>query len=97
MEATAAHIDRFGNVILWLFSRQYADLQPKAAELPCGKTVPVTCTGTYGNENGLLFLRGSQGCMELSLSGGSAAEEFGIERGMRIRLLTGKPGITEDQ
>jgi S-adenosylmethionine hydrolase len=84
--ATVAHIDRFGNVVLWLSPADADGFYPSEIRLPAGGIVPVTRTRTYGNRQGLLFLAGSQGCMELAVSCGRASEILGVVAGDRILL-----------
>ncbi len=84
--ATVAHIDRFGNVVLWLSTSDADGFRPSEIRLPAGGIVPVTRAGTYGNRQGLLFLAGSQGCMELAFSGGKASSILGVSAGDRIFL-----------
>ncbi len=84
--ATVAHIDRFGNVVLWLSPADADGLQPSEIRLPAGGIVPVTSARTYGNRPGLLFLAGSQGCMELAVSCGRASSMLGVAAGDRILL-----------
>ncbi len=84
--ATVAHIDRFGNVVLWLFPADADGFHPSEIKLPTGRIIPVTRTRTYENREGLLFLAGSQGCMELAVSCGRASETLGVVTGDRIFL-----------
>ncbi len=84
--ATVAHIDRFGNVVLWLSPADADGFHPSEIRLPSGEIIPVTRTGTYGHGKGLLFLTGSQGCMELAVSCGRASSILGVAAGDRILL-----------
>lgn len=86
LEVTVIHTDRFGNVILWMDPGAYEDLVPSGVVLPSGEERPLTPAATYGHGEGLLYLKGSQGCMELAFSGGSAAGILGISPGDRIIL-----------
>ncbi|MCK4671105.1 MAG: SAM-dependent chlorinase/fluorinase [Candidatus Aegiribacteria sp.] len=83
---TVAHIDRFGNVVLWLSPADADGFHPSEIRLPEGGIVPVTRTRTYGTRQGLLFLAGSQGCMELAVSCGRASSILGVSAGDRIFL-----------
>ena len=83
---TVVHIDRFGNVVLWLSPADADGFHPSEIRLPAGDIVPVTRTRTYGNRHGLLFLAGSQGCMELAVSCGRASSILGVAAGDRILL-----------
>lgn len=85
---TVAHIDIFGNVILWLPSS--SAFHPAFLQLPCGRIEPVTEVETYASHPGILFLQGSQGLMEIAVSCGSASELLGLSTGDRI-LLTKEP------
>lgn len=84
--ASVAHIDRFGNVVLWLSPADADGFHPSEISLPEGGIVPVTSVRTYGNRPGLLFLAGSQGCMELAVSCGRASSILGVAAGDRIFL-----------
>lgn len=84
--ATVVHIDRFGNVVLWLSPSDADGFHPSEIRLPAGGIVPVTRAKTYGNRQGLLFLAGSQGCMELAVNCGRASSILGVSAGDRIFL-----------
>lgn len=85
-KVTVAHVDGFGNVLLWMDAGRYGEFRPAAAVLPDGSVREVVPADTYGENRGVLFLRGSQGCMELAVSGGSAADVLGLSPGDRIEL-----------
>ncbi|MFO8184349.1 MAG: SAM-dependent chlorinase/fluorinase [Candidatus Aegiribacteria sp.] len=85
-KVTVAHVDGFGNVLLWMDSGKYGNFRPTEAALPDGSVRGVVPADTYGENRGVLFLRGSQGCMELAVSGGSAADLLGLSPGDRILL-----------
>ena len=85
-DATVVHVDGFGNVILWLSPEEAEGFAPSSVVLPEGETREITRVGTYGDNTGILYLQGSQGCMELAVSGGGAAEELGLKPGDRITL-----------
>ncbi|MEN8209253.1 MAG: SAM-dependent chlorinase/fluorinase [Candidatus Fermentibacteria bacterium] len=85
LKVTVAHIDNFGNIILWLPS--FSTFHPYAIELPGGGIEPVTEVETYAEQPGTLFLQGSQGLMEIAVSCGSASELLGISSGDRIILV----------
>ena len=78
--------DRFGNVVLWLTPKEAGGFSPSAVILPGGATREVTPVKTYGANSGVLYLQGSQGCMELAVSGGSAHGILELEPGDRITL-----------
>lgn len=86
LTVTVVHLDGFGNVLLWMDPGKYGNFRPAAAVLPDGSARPLVQVDTYGDNRGVLFLRGSQGCMELAVSGGSAAEVLGLSPGDRIVL-----------
>lgn len=86
LEVTVAHVDGFGNVLLWMDPGRYVQFRPAAVVLPDGSARRLVPSDTYGNNRGVLFLRGSQGCMELAVSGGSAADLLGLSPGDRIVL-----------
>ncbi len=86
LEASVACVDRFGNVLLWMDPVEYMRFLPGSVLLPCGRTEELHPADTYGDNTGLLYLTGSQGCMELALSGGSAGETLGLVPGDRVLL-----------
>ena len=88
LRVTVAHIDIFGNVILWLPSS--SAFHPAFLQLTCGRIEPVTEVETYASHPGILFLQGSGGLMEIAVSCGSASELLGLSTGDRI-LLTREP------
>jgi S-adenosylmethionine hydrolase len=85
LEVTVAHIDNFGNIILWL--PPSSTFYPAYLQLPSGIREPVTKVETYGDNMGYLFLRGSQDLMEIAVSCGSASELLGLNTGDRITLI----------
>ncbi|MBD3370805.1 hypothetical protein GF402_10655 [Candidatus Fermentibacteria bacterium] len=90
VEASVAHVDGFGNVVLWLESEDVKGLRIRAVRLPNGGRKTVRRVETYGLETeDLLLLQGSQGLMELALSGDSAARTTELTRGDRLVLLLG--------
>ncbi|MBN2587872.1 MAG: SAM-dependent chlorinase/fluorinase [Candidatus Fermentibacteraceae bacterium] len=86
LEASVAHVDRFGNAILWIDPVEYTGFLPGSILLPAGGTEELHHADTYGDNTGLLYLAGSQGCMELALSGGSAGGTLGLLPGDRVLL-----------
>jgi S-adenosylmethionine hydrolase len=87
IDASVAHIDRFGNVLLWIHPISYSDLSPLALVISGGKEFELKHAVTYGSEEGLLFLENSQGCFEIALAGASAARMLGLSAGDRITLI----------
>jgi len=84
LKVSVAHIDIFGNIVLWLSpSRVY---HPVELQLPGGGVEPLTEVKTYDEHPGILFLQGSQGLMEIALSGGNASELLGLCTYDRILL-----------
>lgn len=84
LTVTVAHIDIFGNVILWL--PPSIAFHPAFLQLPCGRIEPVTEVETYASYPGILFLQGSGDLMEIAVSCGSASELLGLSTGDRILL-----------
>ncbi len=84
LKVTVAHIDVFGNTILWL--PVSSAFHPDLLQLPCGRIEPVTEVEAYDEHPGILFLQGSGGLMEIAVSGGSASELLGLSEGDRILL-----------
>jgi hypothetical protein len=87
VSTSVAHVDRFGNVVLWM----------EREDLPAGGAVRVrpgegewlraSAATHYSGGSGLLILEGSQGLMELAVDGGSAAELTGLEPGDAVGIL----------
>ncbi len=76
LAASVLHTDHFGNCILSLTPEQVAGLVVTDL-MTSGGSIPLKTVSCYADEPSgreLLFLRGSQGFMEIALSGGSAAE-----------------------
>ena len=86
---TVLHTDSFGNCILNLDSGcglRVKTVSVEKGEFTCRK---VDCySEARGSE--LLFLRGSQGFMELAVNDDSAAELLDLQAGMRVKLITGE-------
>ncbi|MBZ0271013.1 SAM-dependent chlorinase/fluorinase [bacterium] len=77
------HIDRFGNAVTNL---RPSDFPQGARELGLsrdGAPARAPIVTAYGEtaRGAAIWLVGSDGCYELAVNGGSAAEKFGIERG----------------
>ncbi|MCK5116537.1 MAG: SAM-dependent chlorinase/fluorinase [Candidatus Aegiribacteria sp.] len=85
LKVTVAHIDVFGNIILWL--PLSSAFRPAFLQLPCGRIEPVTEVETYDSHPGILFLQGSGGLIEIAVSCGSASELLGLSAGDRILLI----------
>ncbi len=85
LKVSVAHVDKFGNIVLWLpVSSAY---HPALLQLPGGEVEIVTEVKTYGDNPGVLFFQGSQGFMEIAVSGGSASDLLGLRTGDRILLI----------
>lgn len=89
LAATVVHVDSFGNVLLWIDPAEYGDFIPAVLRLPSGRTENVTRSVTYGDGLGVLYLRNSQGCMELAVAGGRASDVLGVSAGDRVVLEEG--------
>ncbi len=85
LKVSVAHIDIFGNIVLWLYDAM--EYHPAELQLPGGRIEPVKEVKTYAEHPGILFLQGSQGLMEIAVSGGSASELLGLCTGDRILLI----------
>jgi S-adenosyl-L-methionine hydrolase (adenosine-forming) len=80
-EVSVAHVDGFGNCLLWL-TPDGIDLGCAGAVRTAGRPVRVTPAATYmAGPAGLLAIPGSQGLVELALPGGSAASMLGLAAG----------------
>ncbi len=86
------HVDRFGNLVTSL----PADLLARscaAGGSAGGRPVlaPVSCYEAIP-DGGAAFIEGSQGLLEISTRGGSAARALGLGVGAEVRLVTSQGG-----
>ncbi|MBD3278111.1 MAG: hypothetical protein GF388_07420 [Candidatus Aegiribacteria sp.] len=86
IDVTVVHVDGFGNVVLWLPPEKAEGFSPSSVILPGGKEVELSHVSTYGSNSGVLYLKGSQGCMELAVSGGGAGAVLDLKPGDRLTL-----------
>jgi S-adenosyl-L-methionine hydrolase (adenosine-forming) len=86
IKASVAHIDSFGNVILWLSTSFAFGFHPSILQLPSGQQEVITEVTAYAQNPGILYLSGSQGLMEIAIDGGDASELLGLTAGDRIEL-----------
>jgi S-adenosylmethionine hydrolase len=86
LKATVVHIDKFGNVVLWLSTSAAHGFHPSELQLPGGTIESIKEVSTYADNSGILYLQGSQGFMEIAVSCGSASELLGLTTGDRILL-----------
>lgn len=82
-------IDRFGNVLLGCVAEDLGDFLHATTETDLhiqGEKRAIRCVETYADaEPGtLILLAGSQGCLELAITNGSAAQLLGVERGSQV-------------
>lgn len=87
IQATVMHVDRFGNVILWLRPGEACALGECLLIMPDGSGHPLSPAGSYAGGEGLLLLEGSLGLLEIALNGASAGWFLGVSRGDRLGLL----------
>lgn len=87
LRVTVAHVDVFGNVILWLSTDDTACSGTRGVILADGRRLPLTRTHTYSGGEGLLLLEGSLGLMEIAVDGGSAGDILGVSTGGKVRLV----------
>ena len=85
-EVSVAHVDSFGNVLLWMDPGLFRTFVPASVRIAGGEPTRLRPSDTYGHGCGLLYIEGSQGCMELAERGGSAARTLGLAAGDRILL-----------
>jgi S-adenosylmethionine hydrolase len=83
LSTSVAHVDSFGNAVLWMKREDAAGFLPASAVSAGGTRVPVRKADTYsdGFAGELLLLEGSQGYMELAVTGGSAADLLSLSAG----------------
>lgn len=89
IEVSVVHVDRFGNAVLWTDPAFFQGFRPDELVAPDGRTLGLKRVPTYSDNRGLLLLRGSQGRMEIAISGGNAAVAMGISAGDRL-MIRGK-------
>ena len=92
------HVDRFGNCITTI---EAAALPPQMAGGVSMGRIEVETTGGLRQVKGLypsydsveageaVAVEGSSGLVEIAVNGGSAAELLGLERGARVRCISG--------
>lgn len=88
---SVAHIDRFGNCVLWA-SRGHLDGFCPIRVSVRQKSFTASLSETYLCDlpaSGLLIVQGSQGLLELALPGGSASELLGISAGDAVLIEEG--------
>jgi S-adenosylmethionine hydrolase len=80
---TVAHVDGFGNAVIWTKLEEMEGFSPSAVITPSGTRVKLTAVETYCRSPGadLLILQGSQGYMELAIGMGSAASVLTVSTG----------------
>lgn len=82
LDVPVAHVDGFGNCILWLTWDDLDGRRPLSIRNPRGSSFNLSPAETYGPARpGLLLLEGSCGLLEIALSGGSAAFFTGLAEG----------------
>lgn len=82
LDVPVAHVDGFGNCILWLTWDDLGGRKPLSIRNPRGSSFNLSPAETYGPARpGLLLLEGSCGLLEIALSGGSAAFFTGLAEG----------------
>jgi S-adenosylmethionine hydrolase len=87
VEVPVAHVDCFGNCILWLRWSDLGGREPVSLRNPRGSSFTLRSTDTYGPARpGLLLLEGSCGFLEVALSGGSAAFFTGVSEGDTVTI-----------
>ena len=86
MEVSTAHVDRFGNIILWLPPGILRDTDRVCLIPDEGERIQLKSVVTYCEGDGFLLIKGSQGLMEIALNGAPAAEALGIDPGKRLIL-----------
>ena len=86
LATSVAHVDSFGNCILWTPSEQVEGFTPGTLKIR-GISVPVVPSRVYDSgEGGILFIQGSQGFSELAVAGGSAEATLDLSPGDEIVL-----------
>ncbi len=88
LSTTVAHVDGFGNAVLWMTWEETKGFDPKAVVTAAGVRVKLTAAETYCGDSGtdLLILQGSQGYMELAVSMGSAASRLALSAGDAVSI-----------
>lgn len=87
-----AHIDHFGNCVLWAEHGDLAGFRPRRILTGRG-SFAAAFSDSYLNGPpgaGLLIVPGSQGLLELSVPGGSARELTGVSTGDTVTIEEGR-------
>ncbi len=87
IETEVAHVDGFGNCILWLTRTDAEGFVPREVLNTRGSSFTIKRADTYGPAGpGLILLEGSSRLLEIALSGGSAAYLTGLSEGDTVLL-----------
>lgn len=85
-EFQVAHVDRFGNCILWIRPRQIEGFHPGFVRTGSGRFPLARAVCYSSGKEGVLMLEGSQGFMELAVDSGRADVFLGLAPGDRAML-----------
>ncbi|MFO7627513.1 MAG: SAM-dependent chlorinase/fluorinase [Candidatus Fermentibacteraceae bacterium] len=88
---TVAHVDHFGNCVLWASPEHLLGFRPGFVSVRHDR-FPTVFTSTYRNDApgaSILLVPGSQGLLELAAPGGSARELLGISTGDTVLIEEG--------
>jgi hypothetical protein len=88
---SVAHIDHFGNCVLWASPGHFQGLRPCRVSL-LQNSFPAAFSSSYQNGPpgvSILLVPGSQGFMELAVPGGSARELLGVSAGDPVMIEEG--------
>lgn len=85
---SVAHIDHFGNCVLWASPEQLNGFRPGRVSVRL-RSFPAALSSTYQNGApgaSILLVPGSQGLLELAVRGGSARELLGVSAGDAVLI-----------
>ncbi len=97
-QASVLHVDRFGNLVTTLSSRELDRILDAVAADPAelvvvveGETMPLTQTYADVAEGEACAVLGSSGYVEVAVNGGSASRVLGASRGAPVRIRKAAP------
>ena len=83
IEGAIVHIDGFGNAVTNI---RREDVSTDQVEVQAGASTIVGLVDSYDAGEGAVALWGSNGCLEIAVKSGNAAEELGLRRGDAIKV-----------
>jgi S-adenosyl-L-methionine hydrolase (adenosine-forming) len=96
LEGEVVGVDRFGNLITNISSRQLSTLGTGKLDILLGDRIITTMTRTYaqGKTGEILALIGSRNCLEIAVNGASASKTLNLTHGEIVRI---KRSMSDDR